>query len=104
MYHPRSAHGNVLQIGQRLDIVLWRLCHQIIVHSVLLVQKEDGRGLETTAERNQQAGGDVALAEAALCGLGAVHRNMELRIVESLLDTQVGKSGHTRSEERRVGK
>src|ERR1035438_3639192 len=54
MDHPRSAHGNVLQISQRLNCVLWRLRHQAIVHAVFLVQKEDGRSLETSAERNQQ--------------------------------------------------
>ena len=90
MNHPRSAHGNVLQIRQRLNCVLRRLRHQVIVHAVFLVQKEDGRGLETAAERNQQAGRDVALAETALLGLGTVNRDMKLRVVESLLDAQVG--------------
>src|ERR1035438_1388859 len=88
--HSRSTDGNVLQIRQRLNCVLRRLRHKVIVHAVLLVQKEDGRGLETAAERNQQAGRDIALAEAALLGLGSVHRYVKLRVVECLLDAQVG--------------
>ena len=54
--HSRSTDGNVLQIRQRLNCVLRRLRHKAIVHAVLLVQKEDGCGLETAAERNQQIG------------------------------------------------
>ena len=40
------------------------------------------RGLQAAAQRDQQAVGDVALRETALGGLGAIHFDVELGLIE----------------------
>ena len=83
-----------MQILKRLNGVLRRLLHQVVVHAVLPVQEERGRDLKTSAQRNQQAVGDIARRVAALRGFGAVDRDVKLRVIEILLDARVGHAGH----------
>src|SRR5258708_19006718 len=53
------------------------------------MEPERRRCLETAAQRNQQVTGDIPLGEARLHGLGAIHIDVQLRLVEGLLNPQV---------------
>jgi hypothetical protein len=74
----------------RLNTVLRRLRNQIVGDTVLRVEIERGRHLETATERDQDAVGDVVFGKAPLCSLRTIRVNMELGIVGLLLDTQIG--------------
>ena len=50
--------------------------------------------LAAPAQGEQHAVGDVAGREAGAGRLGAVHAHLEVRVVEVLLDAQVGQAGH----------
>ncbi len=89
-----SGDRDVLQIVQRLDVVLRRLGRDVVVHAVLPVQEEQRRGLETAAQRVQHAARDVALGQTVLLRLGAVDIDLEVRVVELLLDARVDHAGH----------
>src|SRR5207248_3055378 len=50
--------------------------------------------LEAAAQRDEQAAGEVAGGESRLSGLGAVERDVELRIVEALMNPEVDEAAH----------
>src|SRR5262249_29169727 len=80
-----SSDGQVLDVLERLNIVLGGLRHEAIVHPVLPVQKEHGIGLKAAAQRIEHAGGDITESESALGGFGAVDGDVKLGIIELLL-------------------
>ena len=59
--------------------------------------------LLAAGQSDQQAVGDVALGEADLAGKRAVDLDIDLRIVEHLLDAQVGDAGHRADALEQIG-
>ncbi len=88
-----SGDGDILDVLDRLDSVLRRLRNQVVVHAVLPVDKEHRRDLEASAQRVQHTRSNVYLPVSGLQCLGPVHSYIERRIIERLLDMQVGQPG-----------
>src|SRR5260370_6774948 len=86
----RSIERSVLEVFERLNRILWSLGNQIVAHTVLPIQKEHWRDLETAAERVQQAICHIALRVAALGCLSAVHGHIEFRVIKCLLYARIG--------------
>ena len=82
----KRRDGSVLEILRGLNSVLRCLGDQVVIHAILPVEEEHRRNLKTSTQRVQDAGGNIALGEAALSRLGAVHVNVVGRIIERLLD------------------
>ncbi len=66
-----------------------------VADSGLRDRARKGRSLKAAAQRDQQVPGDVVLREARLLGLGAVHVDVQLGLVEGLLDAQIGDARDT---------
>ncbi len=90
----RAGDRDVLQILQRLHVVLRRLGGQVVVDAVGGIQEEHRRRLEAAAQRVEHAGRHIAFGEAALLRLGAVHIDLEIGIVERLLDARIDDARH----------
>src|SRR5205823_4962559 len=88
--HGLCTDGDVLEILQRLNVVLGGHGGDVIFDPVVPIQEEGRRGLEAAAQRHQQATGDVSRGAATLGCLGAVHGDIELRVLEGLLNVVVG--------------
>ena len=74
--------------------VLRRLRRDVVADAGGGVEPERRRGLKTAAQRDQQVLRHVALREADLLGLGAVHVEMQLGIIEGLLNPQIDRAGN----------
>ena len=61
---------------------------------ILRIHPERRRGLGAAGQRHQHARGDVALGEAHLLRARAVDVHAQFRLVECLLDAQVGDAGN----------
>ena len=88
----RRAHQRV----QRVHAVLRRLHGHEVADAVVPVQPLVGRHLAAGAQRNQQAVGDVALLQAHLAGLAAVHVDAQFGIIDHLVDVHVGGARNVR--------
>jgi hypothetical protein len=73
---------------------LRRLDREVVVHAILRVQPEGRGDLEARAQGDQQAVGDVALGEAELIRLGAIHGQLQLGLVEKLVHVRVHRAGN----------
>jgi hypothetical protein len=66
----------------------------VSIHAVLDIEPEIRFHLTAAGQRNEQAVGDVSLAQANLVRECSIDHNIDLRITVSLLDAQVGDPGH----------
>ena len=64
----------------------------VVAHARARIEPERRRSLKAAAKRDQKVLRDVALGESDLAGLGAVHVEMQFRIVEWLLDAEIDRS------------
>ena len=78
------------------DLVLRRLHADVVVDAVGPVHPEVRRHRAVAAERDQHVAGDVALRQAQLRGLDAIHIQADLRLVDHLVDVHVGRAGNAR--------
>jgi hypothetical protein len=85
---------HVGEIRRAVDAVLWHLRDDRIGDAVLGVQPEIRLNLATAGQRDEKAVGGVTLGQSDLAGERPVDLHVELRIVEDLLDAQVGDAGH----------
>ena len=88
-FHRRRSNRHVLKVLQGLNPVLGGLGCQVIVDAILPIQEKGRSRLKASAQRHQQAAGDVALGEAAAGCFRAVHVDMEFRVIEVLLNARV---------------
>src|SRR4029453_7993847 len=88
------ADRNILQVLEGLDRILRSLGDQAVVHPVLPVEELHGGDLIAPAEREEHAVRNVAGGEAGPRGLGAVHAHLQLRVVEILVDAEIGETGN----------
>ena len=86
-------HWNILKILQGLKLVLRSLRGDAVADSGLRVEPERRRSLKAAAQGNQQVAGHIPLRKTRLKRLGAIHVDVQLRLVEGLLDPQVRDSG-----------
>src|ERR1700723_3124076 len=93
LFCGRRRQRNILQVVQRLDVVLWCLGNDAVSCAVLVVKKEQRRELRASAEQVLQTAADVPQRIAALRCLGAVHIHCEYRVVVGLLNAQVHEAG-----------
>src|SRR5205807_1201291 len=63
-----------------------------ITHAAFRVEPEGRSSLKTAAERDEQIAGNVALREAHLFRLGAIHINVQVGLIRRLLNAQVDGS------------
>ena len=75
-------------------MILGCLRRDDVAHTISGIEPVRRAGLETSAGRDQQAAGDIALRQPDVLRLGTVHIDQKMRIVERLLNMQVGRAGH----------
>ena len=97
----RDRH--VRQVRHAVDAVLRHLGDDRIGDAVFGVEPEIRLDLAAAGERDEQAVGDVALGQPDLVGKRAVDVDIDLRIVEHLLDAQVGDAGHLADALQQIG-
>ena len=97
------GHRDIGEIRHRVDAVLRHLRDDRIGHAVLGVEPEIRLDLDAARQRHQQAVGDVALGEPDLAGQRTIDIDVDLRIVESLLDAQIGDAGHLADALEQIG-
>ncbi len=88
-----ASDGDILNVLDRLDSVLRGLRNQVVVHAVLPVDEEHRRDLKAPAQRVQHTRSNVFFLVSRLQCFGPVHSYIERRIIERLLDMQVGQPG-----------
>ena len=86
----RDRHA--LQVAQRIEQILRRLRGHVVAHAIFGIEPKGRRGLEGATERHQQRSGDIPLCQSDVLRARAVHVHKEPRLVERLLDVQVGRS------------
>ena len=84
-----AADGDILEVRQRRGGILRCLRYHAVGHTGLRIEPERRRGLETSTQRDQQVVGDVELGKAALHGLGAIHSQLNARLIEKLVNPEV---------------
>ncbi len=90
----RRADGLALQSLQGIDTVLRGLHRHAVVHAVLRVQPEIGRGIGARGKGGEQRAGDVPLAETNLGGSRAIDTDQQRGRVDDLVHVDVDHTGH----------
>jgi hypothetical protein len=86
----------VLQILQRVHLILRRLHRDLVIHAVLKIEPVVGSGLATRAERNQHRLRNVALRQADLFGLCPIHVHAQVRTVDELVHVHIDRARNLR--------
>ena len=97
-YRNRSAQQRI----QRIDPVLRRLHANVVVHAVGPVHPEIRRHRAVAAQRDQHAAGNIALRQTQLRGLHAIHIQEDFRLVNHLVNMDVGSSRNARNPLRKL--
>src|ERR1019366_3933859 len=90
------AQGRAQQRVERIVAILRGLHVDAVADARAPVEKLGGRDLSAGTERNQQAGGHVALRQPHLSGLGAVDVDIDRGVVHHLVYVDVGRAGNAR--------
>ncbi len=109
----RTRRGGIDHVGghrdrraqqriQRIDPVLRRLHANVVVDAVGPVHPKVRRHLAAAAERDQHVAGDVALRQTQLRRLDAIHVQADLRLVDHLVNVNVGRAGDARNPVREL--
>ena len=88
------SERNVVDVLQVVEQILRRLHGDRVADAVARVEPEVRSGLEAAAGSCEQAACNIGLPQSQLAGPGAVHIHHQFRIVEGLLDAQVGGAGY----------
>ena len=92
------------EIRHRVDAILRHLRDDRIGDPILRIEPEIRVHLLAAGQSDQQAVGDVTLGEADLAGKRAIDLDIDLRVVEHLLDAQVGDAGHRTDALEKIGR
>src|ERR1017187_8519623 len=90
------AHRRAQHRVQRIQPVLRGLHGDAVAHTAAPVEELRGRDLSAGTQGNQQAGGHVALRQAQLSGLAAVHVDIDGGVIHHLVNVDVGRAGNAR--------
>ena len=90
----RAGYGQAAQRRQAVEPVLRGLRGDVVADPVARVEIEIGRGLEASAERDQNALSDILLREPDGGCARAVHVHRHAGVVERLLDAGIDGAGN----------
>src|SRR5262245_53264895 len=91
-----SHNWHALQCVDRIDIVLWRLYGDQILHSVLRVEPVIRCCLTTRTQRHEHIVGHITLGQTHLTGPRAVDLHEQLRGVHDLVQVDVYRTRDAR--------